>query len=47
MKMTKNPPIWKNGIVWTYSEHYKRYIANYTPWHYLHLAMVKKKGDVE
>ena len=37
--MTEKQPVWKDGILWVWSEHYQRYIANYAPSHYLTLAM--------
>ena len=27
-------PIWKDGILWVWSEYYNSYVANYSPLHY-------------
>ena len=43
--MTEKSPIWKNGILYVWSDYYKHYIANYCPSHYLHLGMRSEKDD--
>lgn len=41
--MTDKKPFWKNGILYVYSEYYKRYVANYCPSHYLSLVIGDKQ----
>lgn len=45
--MTEHKPFWRDGILWVYSEYYKSYIANYCPYHHLHLGMTGIKEVVE
>jgi len=32
--MNDKPPIWKDGVLWVWSEYSKSYIANSCPSHY-------------
>lgn len=37
--MNGKPPIWKDGVLWVWSEYLKSYIANYCPSHYWDIGM--------